>query len=445
MKHILPFFVILVAAFSSCKNKNKETPHKLLINTAQVKEMTDAAYPDNPDMDGRSKFWDKYEHHKVQIDSNNATDFTVTFFPSNKFSDTLKIEHVNLLDFMPTVPNYITSNYLKYIGIINSEWNRQQVKFVKNQFYTAKNKEEGKKTVRVDLARNCLNSTLWEIITYTNEDGKQKSMYHGWFKFPLALYEKLFNEKNKGKLVFNDYKDHLINWKTPETKVIDLSKLRTIDNEWQLKFKNYNNEMYPLTNARKGKYKDIVYPPKPTSINQLLNDSTTFATFAYPGFYAKAQPRPTTLSMLGIPKKVILRKTSSKNNDGKTYYEFDITFARNTDTTYLTKVVIGGIQIDSLPKLALNDYNNALKMPMGIGNHAFYETYNYCNSHPSDTNPYYGFILDSKNNWVDSHFFGVDGPLIYRDIDNPEIIHFWLLSFERQAMVTHLSFKIPEN
>ena len=45
---------------------------------------------------------------------------------------------------------------------------------------------------------------------------------------------------------------------------------------------------------------------------------------------------------------------------------------------------------------------------------------------------------------VDSHFLGVDGPLFHLDIDDADVLHYWLLSFERHAMVAHLTFNLNE-
>ena len=74
---------------------------------------------------------------------------------------------------------------------------------------------------------------------------------------------------------------------------------------------------------------------------------------------------------------------------------------------------------------------------MGIGNHPFYED---CNSHcqlSSKENPYFGVLLDNEGNWLDSHAVGIDGPLLHLDKNNPNILHVWLLSFERHALVGH--------
>ena len=92
--------------------------------------------------------------------------------------------------------------------------------------------------------------------------------------------------------------------------------------------------------------------------------------------------------------------------------------------------------------MPIEDYNKGFKYPMGIGNHPFYEGLESVQANLTQNSPYYAFILDPEGQWVDSHFFGVDGPILHLDEDNPNLLHFWLLSFERHAMVTHLTFEL---
>lgn len=442
-KYYIIFVVGYFISFCSCKSDKLDgSKGDKIVYEAEVTEMTDEDYPDNNDIASRCADWQNYKHHKVTFERLDSTHFTLTFFPSSALSDTIKIEHINLLEWIPTIPTYIKDDYLKLLGIVNAEWNRQQVKFVKDEFIISKYSKEGKKTTRVDLARNCLNSYLWEMITYATEKGKDKPLYHGWFEFPRDLYEELFEEVNKGRLSFKEYKAYLVNYKDPERKVVDLNQLRTVAESDTVLCTSLNDSFYPKTGARKSKFKNIVYPKNPTSINDFLTDSTTFSTFLYPGYYSTSDPRSTTLSKLRYPKKVVVNKVTSKNNSKNDYLEFQVTFARSSDTTNLTTVVIGGIQYRQLKQLAVEDYNKGLKMPMGIGNHAFYENADYAQHHSSKENPYYAFILDREGKWLDSHFFGVDGPLFHLDENNPNLLHYWLLSFERHAMVTHLTFEI---
>lgn len=441
LKHTISLILFFLIIFS-CNTEGNKKQKVVLSFESEVIEMTDEEYPDNNDKESRCEDWQEYKHHKVTIERLDSTNFRISFIPSNKNSDTLILHNVNLLEWIPTIPNYLEDNYLKNIGIINAEWNRHQVKFSEGEFYSSKFAKEGRKTTRVDLARNCLNSYLWEIISYAKEDEIEKPLYHGWFEFPRSFYEELFNEVNKGKLTFEDYKDYLINWKDPESKIVNLESLRKVENVKEVSFNNLNKEFYPLTGARKSKFKNIVYPKNPTSINDFLNDSTSFATFLYPGYYSSSDPRSTTLSKLRNPKKVTIREVISNNANEDKCIEIDVTFAQSIDTNKLTRIVIGGVKLDQIPQLALNDYNNGFKMPMGIGNHAFYETAKYAQKHSSKTNPYYAFILDDEGKWIDSHFFGIDGPIFHFDEKEPNLLHFWLLSFERHAMVTHLTFKL---
>lgn len=80
---------------------------------------------------------------------------------------------------------------------------------------------------------------------------------------------------------------------------------------------------------------------------------------------------------------------------------------------------------------------------MGIANPSFYEKYAVANANEVSKNPYFGLILDIDGQWIDSHFFGIDGPLFFWDIENPKILHVFILSFERHAYVGHylLSFE----
>jgi len=433
----------------SCETGPSESPEKPLPNgdeskiySSTIKTLTDVEYPDNNDIESRSDLWDDFDHHTVEIVRNDETDFTLTFIPSNDISDTIFIENVNLLAWMPTIPSYITDDYLKHIGIINAEWNRHQVKLSGNEFRLSKGSKEQEKTVRIDLARNCLNAYAWEIITYTEEEGKQKSMYHGWFDFPHDMYIELFDEVNKDVLTFEEYKNHLENYKDPHVDHVNLDHLRTLVSSTEVAFENLNHLGYPKTGARKSKYKNIVCPKAPETINDFLTDSTSFSTFQWPGYYDTKDPRPSMLGRMANPLKVTVNEIQSLNSIGEECLEFQIQYASKEDPELLTTIIVGGVAKSAIPTLAMNDYNKGFKYPMGIGNHAFYETYQVAQENNVKDSPYYAFVLDGNDNWIDSHFFGVDGPLLHFDAENPSKLHFWMLSFERHAMVTHLVFEL---
>jgi len=46
--------------------------------------------------------------------------------------------------------------------------------------------------------------------------------------------------------------------------------------------------------------------------------------------------------------------------------------------------------------------------------------------------------------WLDSYKIRIAGPVMHWDEDDPNLLHVWLLSFERHAMVGHSTIDLPE-
>ena len=83
---------------------------------ADITQLTDEQYPDNNDIESRSELWNTYEHAKVDVVRNGGKDFTLVFLPTNAKSDTIFIEHINLLAWIPTIPSHAAKDeYLKHI------------------------------------------------------------------------------------------------------------------------------------------------------------------------------------------------------------------------------------------------------------------------------------------------------------------------------------------
>lgn len=443
MKHPLYLFGIILCLVFSCQESRQEkeltltyTPQSTLLKTYTidtVKELTDEQYPNNPDIAIRSKLDGTFSHQTIDIFQNGINDFNFTIYPSNSNSDTILLNNIKLLEWIPSTPKTIKKDgYLAHIAIVNQEWNRMQVNFTPDQFIIKGNNQEGKTITRVDLARNCINAYLWELIFYTEEDGKRKPCYHGWFNFPKELYANLFEEKNE--LTFAKYQSSLENWIDPASKPINLNLLRSVTTSKVVRFKNLNNELYPIKGERKKKAINIIHPKKQLNINAFLTDSTIYATFSSPGFYNQLEPRKTQLHRLNKLQSVNVNTIKSNISSDTNLLELQLTFKNNIDTTQL---IIGGLNRDNIPTLNISSINEGYQMPMGIANHSFYTNYKDIIANPSDKNPYYGFLLDQNNNWLDSHTIGIDGPLLHFDKTNPNLLHLWILSFERHSFVGH--------
>ncbi len=420
----------------SCKETNQK---KDLSQTDQkysfdIKSLTDADYPDNPDIGYMASDYnyDYFKKGNIHLERDNTYSFT--FFNTQDKSNVLTLKNIDLSEFIPSIPNHLKNNaYLSKIAVINQEWNRNQVRFNQHQFTTSNTA-----ITRVDIARNCLNSYLWEIIVYKKDHGKELPFTHGWFTFPKKLYRTLFEQRNQ--VSFSNYKKSLENWIDPESKEIDKSYLSKIVDTINISYTDQRNSMYELKGARKKKFKEIIYPTTISAIKSLQNDSTQFATFSPPGFYNKATPRKTELGRLKHLKNISLYTVvSSQTKDTLSEISFAFEDVNNLRTT---KLIVGGINLSDLPILSNENANNGWKNSMGFSNHPFYESYSEHTVWHSNENPYYAYLTDQKNKWLDSHFIGIDGPLMYWDDQKSNLLHIWLLSFERHTFVGHYTITI---
>ena len=250
---------ILFAA--SCKEEKQQAKPTF---SAALKSLSADEYPDNPDVSIQSTLTGTFHHDKINFFRRPDSTFDITIPPSNGVSDTLLLSNIDLSEWLPMIPDRLKKDdYLEEIGLINQEWNRQQVIFNKPFFKAHGNGQEKSIVTRVDLARNCLNAGLWELIAYIKEGQDTRPYYHGWFSFPKKEYSALFEERNN--VPYSKFSKYLDNWVDPESKKINLSLLRTVVSERMIPFTNLNNRFYPMLGERKKKFRNIIVPAHPTS------------------------------------------------------------------------------------------------------------------------------------------------------------------------------------
>ncbi|MFK7785822.1 MAG: hypothetical protein AB8B56_11935 [Crocinitomicaceae bacterium] len=402
--------------------------------SASLRELSDEEYPDNPDITVRHEKCVETTMKSIEFIRKGEL-FDVYVIPDNTDDDTAHLFEIDLMEFIPTIPEYARDDeYLSLIAIVNQEWNRNQVKWQDDQLKTASHEENcvvnGEKVARLDLARNCLNSYLWEVFLYTDVNGSNENFYHGWFDFPKDLYHELFAKRNNKQ--FDEVADFLENWQNPPSKKINLSKLRSIISQSAPRYADLSNEMYPISGERKKKQIGVITPTEVTKMSDFHTDASTFATFTPPGFYNRSDPRTTELGRFKKLEGVIYRTTQTPLGE---HSEFHLNYS--DDQARKTQLVIGGLDLSTLPRLSTDEANSGHQFSMGIGNHPFYEDYALHENKCSLTNPYFGVLLDENGNWLDSHYVGIDGPLLHLDKDDPNILHIWILSFERHALVAH--------
>jgi hypothetical protein len=430
---------LVLIPFLSCKPLVQDKVKKSYSIT--LKTATDSDYPNNNMIGFKSRFNGVFSHKEALIIENENGTYDFEVFPNNGESDTLRVNNVNLLEFMPTIPNHVkTDNYLSFLAVLNQEWNRIEVKFNPKLFSAQGNGTEKNVITRFDIANNCLKKGLWEILTFTTENGNDSLYYQSWFDFPDSLYNQLFFKRNGVSI--EKYDDMLKNYSHEKGKKVNLLALRQVKSEKNSVFQNLNEAYYPLKGERETKLKNIIYPKTIQSINDFLTDKTSFATFAPPGQYTRADPRKTQLSRFQHLDKVVLLQTVSNNAQATFAHEIQFFYSDRAKTT-ATQYVIGGLELDKLPILNAENLHKGWQRPMGISNHSFYNDYDHFIANSSAENAYFSFLLNEKGEWIDSHEVGIDGILLYRDESDVSKIHAFILAFERHSFVGHTVFDMP--
>ena len=394
----------------------------------EITQLGDRAYPDNPDIGFRAS---EYDTAYFQSASLTPTGEYQANFEFKTKQGSLRLDSIRLLEFIPTIPNGIKGDdYTELIAVVNQEWNRNQISLSHEHF-----KSDDPRIARVDIARNCLRSGLWECIPYVEQQGKQQPLAHVWFEFPMEYYQAMFDAKNNRDFV--GFQQHLTSWKDLPRAPINLQGLRTVQDSMEVSFTDLSHEMYPLTGAREKKFKEIIVPEVVSSMNQLQTDSSLFATFSEPGFYNRQDPRTTQLGRFQNLEKAWLKSTTNGSRD----LELALQFVHSNGTTK-THFLLGGVNLQEIPTLPAHSANQGWKSSMGIGNHSFYESYSKHLSCNTAESQYFCVLVDENNYFLDSHLIGVDGPLLHFDDTDPNLLHLWILSFERHAFIGHYTIDL---
>jgi hypothetical protein len=410
---------------------------------ASIKMLTDAEYPDCPDIGFRSDAYNTIPYSDVKLTSKGTMSFDVEITDAKDPGHKITVRDVDLTELVASAPDYVKKDaYLTLITVMNQEWNRHQVGFKPEapRVTVAGGEFETKNVSRVDIANNCLHAGYWEVILFCKVKGDDVPYFHGWFTFPKDLYAQLFEAKNG--LAYADFKEYLETYREPAEQVVDLATLRKEVSSTAAQFASKNNELYPLKADRLKKERNIIVPVSRPNIDAFLTDETQFATFSPPGMYERKSPRATTLSKLATLKGVEWKRTTDLSAAGGESAEMHLAF-ENKAGNVRTKLIVGGIKLAQLPVLDPADAHKGWNTPMGVALHPFSESYDASVKSPDKQNPYFAMFVNDKGQWINSHNLGVDGPLMFIDKADASKLHLYLLSFERHAFVGHFVIDVP--
>lgn len=200
--------------------------HTTEVMNIPVREFSNAEYPEDPAQ--RSAHHGKYNGRSLVLTQHDASHFDFVFEPTSPHVARIALRNIDVSLMTPSLPAWSLGDPgLLRIAATDRQWNRQQVQFPVGSTHIELEGGDGfEKTnlVSVELAKNCLNAGLWELLLFTNENGKKSLYYQGCFTFPLGHYRQIF-ESSTG-LDYEDHPYYLEHWVDPAGTPIALPKLR---------------------------------------------------------------------------------------------------------------------------------------------------------------------------------------------------------------------------
>ena len=411
------------------------------ISDVVVTELPTFEYADDPS--GRSPYYSEYKGRRLKLVQLDEKHFDFIFEPLDDHLAKIVFKNVDVSLMITNIPEYAKQDDgLRRIALTDREWNRQQVQFhigTDDVEVTGGDGFEKDNLKVASLARNCLNAGLWELLLFTKTEKGKEMYYQGWFTFPMGQYKRLW-EQNTGLSYWNDFNFYRMeHWLNPEGNKLPIEKLRTVVSEKVIDAKFDPDEPIRFAGEQIRKRRTTQAPQVRTWGDVIeKRDSINFAEFHPPGLYDVQRPWHNRYELIAKFKNATHRRVKSVLN-GDELDEFELRFDAADGKE--TRLFIGGLDLSKAPKLSLNEYPKGLYLPMGIGTPTFYQDYQVLEKSPPQQSPYYSFFLDEEDGWIDHHSMAIDGPILHRDAENPDLVHLYLMSYERHLLVAH--FELP--
>lgn len=406
-----------------------------------IREYSNPEYPEDPA--GRSVHHGTHDGRHLTLVKKDETHFDFILEPDSPHVARIVFKDIDVSLFTVNPPAWAKDDPgLLRIALTDREWNRQQVRFggpdsphvevsggdgwVQDNLYSA------------ELARNCLNAGLWEVLLFTKEGDNKTLYYQGWFTFPLGHYKELF-EHNTG-LPYAKHWYYLEHWFDPVGTPVPIGKLREVTSEREVPATFDTSEPVIAAGEQARKRRTTVGRNIVHWGDFFDGRTIRFASFIPPGRYSLGHPWKNEYRRMDRFDKAILREIKSPATN-KTLHELELVFS-STKRGGISRFLVSGIDLTALPQLPVADYPKAMYMPMGIGVPPFFQSYEDLETNPPQKSPYVSVLLDENDRWIDHHSFAIDGPVLHRDETDPDLLHIYLLSYERHSLIAHIVVRI---
>lgn len=405
-----------------------------------VREYTAAEYPEDPAE--RSVHICQYSGRLLRLTRRDATHFDFVLEPHNDHTAKIAFLNIDVSLMTPGEPAWTkTDKHLERIALTDRQWNRQQVRFDRHSPQLEISGGDGFETEQLftaELAKNCLNAGLWEVLLTVKENGRKAIYYHGWFTFPLGHYRDLFAH-NTG-LSYWDHWYKMEHWSDPAGTPTSLDKLRKVREERQVPATFNADEPLIVADEQVLKRRTVDSKNLLTWGDFFDGRPVQFAAFIPPGRYSVRHPWKNEFRRFSQFDKAILREIESPASP-RPLHELELVF-HDKDTGEPCRFLVSGFDLAALPRLPTSRYPEGLYMPMGIAVPPFFQSYDELLENPPEKSPYFSVLLDGADRWINHHEVAIDGPVLHRDEDDPNLLHAYLLSYERHSLIAHVEVSL---
>jgi uncharacterized membrane protein YdjX (TVP38/TMEM64 family) len=400
-----------------------------------VRVYSNAEYSEDPA--NRSVHFGQYNSRTLKLIRHpDGVHFDFVLEPADAQTARVVWRDVDVRLMTPGLPEWTKADAgLRRIALTDRQWNRQQVSFDRSSTHLEVGGGDGfeaKRLVSAELAKNCLNAGLWEVLLFVEEGGEKKLYYQSWFTFPLGHYKDVF-ERNTG-LPYWRHWYYLEHWFDPAGTPVALGQLRTVKGEREVPAWFGRNEPVIASGEQARKRRTTIAENVRTWGDYYDGRKVRFATFIPPGRYSVNHPWKNEFWRLQQFDRAILRDIESPASS-KALHELELVFASKNGGT--SRFFVSGFDLETLPALPMKDYPKGLYMPMGIGTPPFFQSYADLEKAPPDKGAFFSVLLDADGRWINHHDVAIDGPVLHRDADDPHLLHVYLLSYERHALIAH--------
>jgi uncharacterized membrane protein YdjX (TVP38/TMEM64 family) len=399
-----------------------------------VKECNNLVYPEDPSI--RSIHFGQYNNRTLTLVQKDETHFDFIFEPRHGHIARVVFRDVDVSLMTPSIPVWTRNDTgLTRIALTDRQWNRQQVRFEPNSAQVEISGGDGfekKNMISAELAKNCLNAGLWEVMLYVKENGAKTIYYHDWFTFPLGHYKSIFERSTT--LPYWRHWYYLEHWFDPAGTPINLDGLRKVQTEENVGAQLDPDEPVLVAGEQVTKRRTTIAENVRAWKDFYDGRKIRFAQFIPPGKYSMKHLWKNEYWRLASLERAVSRTIISPATS-QPLRELELVFKSKHGER--TRFLVSGLNGTALPSLSKGDYDKGIYMPMGIGVPPFFQTYEDLRRSPPDKSPYFSLMLDEAGRWINHHDVAVDGPVLHRDPRDPELIHLYLLSYERHTLIGH--------